>query len=148
MSNLYQMNHGLPGTGINGAAGQKGQKGQSAYFGYINDFFDGIKIDLGSYAYIATRIAKQYTEWENAVHELNTALIAPNTPANLINVLDNSNGYAYFYTGNIYNYDDKYCTGPDNTSINKYKVDFSNDSQLMSVMLSSADGNSIQFEYA
>ena len=53
MKILKQKYHGLPGLGINGKTGKKGQNAQSIFFGYINDFFDGQKIDVKTYIYVA-----------------------------------------------------------------------------------------------
>ena len=55
MKILKQKNHGLPGLGINGKTGKIGQKAQSIYMGYINDFFDGEDISIGTFIYAAKR---------------------------------------------------------------------------------------------
>ena len=56
MKILKQKYHGLPGLGINGKTGDQGSKAQSIYMGFINDFFDGDKIEVGTFIYAAKRM--------------------------------------------------------------------------------------------
>ena len=55
MKILKQKYHGLPGLGINGKTGEQGDKAKSIYMGYINDFFDGENINVGTLIYAAKR---------------------------------------------------------------------------------------------
>lgn len=60
-NNLYQKCHGLPGIGVKGITGMVGEKGNSIYIGFVNDFFDGIEIELDAFV----KIAKRYLQDEN-----------------------------------------------------------------------------------
>ena len=60
-NNLYQKCHGLPGIGVKGVTGMVGEKGNSIYIGFVNDFFDGIEIDLDAFV----KVAKRYLQDEN-----------------------------------------------------------------------------------
>lgn len=116
MKILKQKYHGLPGLGINGKTGKKGQNAQSIFFGYINDFFDGQKIDVKTYIYVAKRTfnhpnssdpeldrstlaaAWKVTQQELGVFENNTLQDAVNNSS-----LENNNSYIdhkiFYYTG-------------------------------------------------
>jgi hypothetical protein len=54
-NNLYQKCHGLPGIGVKGITGMVGEKGNSIYIGFVNDFFDGIEIELDAFIKVAKR---------------------------------------------------------------------------------------------
>lgn len=60
-NNLYQKCHGLPGIGVKGITGMTGEKGNSIYIGFVNDFFDGIEIELDTFV----KVAKRYLQDEN-----------------------------------------------------------------------------------
>ena len=60
-NNLYQKCHGLPGIGVKGITGMVGEKGNSIYIGFVNDFFDGIEIELDAFI----KVAKRYLQDEN-----------------------------------------------------------------------------------
>ncbi len=60
-NNLYQKCHGLPGIGVKGVTGMTGEKGNSIYIGFVNDFFDGIEIELDAFI----KIAKRYLQDED-----------------------------------------------------------------------------------
>lgn len=116
MKILKQKYHGLPGLGINGKTGKKGQNAQSIFFGYINDFFDGQKINIKTYIYVAKRTfnhsnasdpeldastlaaAWKVTQQELRVFENNTLQNAVNN-----SLLENNNSYIdhkiFYYTG-------------------------------------------------
>ena len=114
MKILKQKYHGLPGLGINGKTGKKGQNAQSIFFGYINDFFDGQKIDVKTYIYVAKRTfnhpndigldrstlaaAWKVTQQELGVFKNNTLQAAVNNSS-----LKNNNSYIdhkiFYYTG-------------------------------------------------
>ena len=116
MKILKQKYHGLPGLGINGKTGKKGQNAQSIFFGYINDFFDGQKIDVKTYIYVAKRTfnhtnssdpsldtstlaaAWKVTQQELGVFKNNTLQDAVNNSS-----LENNNSYIdhkiFYYTG-------------------------------------------------
>lgn len=116
MKILKQKYHGLPGLGINGKTGKKGQNAQSIFFGYINDFFDGQKIDVKTYIYVAKRTfyhsnasdpsldsstlaaAWKVTQQELGVFKNNTLQAAVNNSS-----LENNNSYIdhkiFYYTG-------------------------------------------------
>lgn len=55
MQKLYQKNHGLPSIGKLGENGSKGQNGNSVYFGFVNDFFDGINFNASSWVLYGAR---------------------------------------------------------------------------------------------
>ena len=65
MKILKQKNHGLPGLGINGKTGEMGQKAQSIYMGFINDFFDGEDISIGTFIYAAKRRQENISQSQN-----------------------------------------------------------------------------------
>lgn len=116
MKILKQKYHGLPGLGINGKTGKKGQNAQSIFFGYINDFFDGQKINIKTYIYVAKRTfshpnssdpkldsstlaaAWKVTQQELGVFKNNTLQTAVNNSS-----LENNNSYIdykiFYYTG-------------------------------------------------
>ena len=117
MKILKQKYHGLPGLGINGKTGKKGQNAQSIFFGYINDFFDGQKIDVKTYIYVAKRTfnhsnasdpeldastlaaAWKVTQQELGVFENNTLKDAVNNSS-----LENNNSYIGIPNPNDFNY--------------------------------------------
>lgn len=55
MQKLYQKNHGLPAVGGLGVNGSEGQKGNSVYFGFVNDFFDGVNINASTWVLYGAR---------------------------------------------------------------------------------------------
>ena len=64
IDNLHQKHHGLPGVGFSsGTNGMDGEGGNNVYFGYINDFFETIKMDADNLIRIAqeTSTGKPYT---------------------------------------------------------------------------------------
>ncbi|WQJ53430.1 MAG: hypothetical protein [Wendovervirus sonii] len=148
MERLDQKCHGLPGLCVNGNIGKTGKRGHSVYFGHIDDFFDGARIQIDNYVYVAKRITDRYAEWEKHIKELNQALIYKMPD---ISGLLNPEYYSYYYTGVIYKYDPDYSDNIDTSTQLKplytYKIDFSNDSQLMSAMIDSAGGNTVIFKY-
>lgn len=60
-NNLYQKCHGLPGVGVKGITGMTGEKGNSIYIGFVNDFFDGIEIELDAFV----KVAKRYLQYDD-----------------------------------------------------------------------------------
>lgn len=116
MKILKQKYHGLPGLGINGKTGKKGQNAQSIFFGYINDFFDGQKINIKTYIYVAKRTFSHPNSsdpkldsstlaaaWKVTQQEL--GLFKNNTLQDAVNnsSLENNNSYIdhkiFYYTG-------------------------------------------------
>jgi hypothetical protein len=64
IDNLQQKHHGLPGIGFSsGTDGLDGEGGNNVYFGYINDFFETIKMDADNLIRIAmeTSTGQPYT---------------------------------------------------------------------------------------
>lgn len=62
IDNLQQRHHGLPGIGFSsGTNGLDGEGGNNVYFGYINDFFETIKIDADNLIRLATSDDGYYT---------------------------------------------------------------------------------------
>lgn len=53
---FYQKNHGLPSLGKISKNGEKGQSGNSVYFGFVNDFFNGISLNASSWVLYGSRL--------------------------------------------------------------------------------------------
>ena len=125
MKLLKQNQHGLPGIGVSGQVGQTGENGKSVYFGFINDFFDGTKIDVTTYIYAAKRALQsenidneqQINETKDLLHTLISQEIQMydisdddcssfKNYSNYINNIDSNAQYAPYI-----NYDILYYTG-------------------------------------
>lgn len=126
---LYQKYHGLPGVGVIGTKGSQGNKGNSIYFGYINDFFDGVSIDVGNFIYaiserdgLGAASDKNYYDYISRIN-FNDSKIK--------NIIDNiQKDTTYLYTGT-------------KATLNNTNYDTANQEKLMYNMLASLNNDSL-----
>ena len=165
MKILKQKYHGLPGLGINGKIGEQGVKAESIYMGYINDFFDGEDISVGTLIYAAKRTFNHpnastldastiEAAWAVTQQELNV-FHTPNTilKSAVENSSNSSTSYinfkTFYYTGTRLT-DDKIVDGifsgnsstsaTSDTSLAKFvELDLTGDFISMSFMLKTVD---------
>ena len=158
MKILKQKYHGLPGLGVNGKTGEQGVKAESIYMGYINDFFDGERINVSTFIYAAKRTFDHNHGDNNPQTELDASTIEAawavtqqelNVFQNdtlrdaVINSSNSSTSYinfkTFYYTGTRLT-DDKIVDGIlTDTSLAKFvELDLTGDFISMSFMLKTA----------
>ena len=122
---LYQKYHGMPGVGITGTTGEQGEHGNSIYFGYINDFFKGVQINVGELLYsISERDGLGSAADRNYYNKLSSISFDAEIRPILNNIFNND--YTYTYVGSYIDY------APD--------YDVANEEKTMYNMLASLTG--------
>lgn len=162
MKLLKQKYHGLPGIGINGKNGNAGKNAETVDINYINDFFDGEYIDIGTFIYAAKRTFNHgdnntQTEidtssltaaWQLTLDELSYADSLNSSLYNAtVESSTNTSSYinysTFYYTGTIFS--DKNITDPESDMYQHYnmynnvKMDLNGDNITMALMLKSLD---------
>ena len=126
---LYQKYHGMPGVGVYGTTGLTGDKGNYIYFGYIDDFFEGVYINIGNLIYAISERADLGSASDKLFYEKYIATKFTNsTYKNILNNIQNDT--TYFYNGAY-------------IETNNVKYDAANEDQLMYNMLASLKNESL-----